>query len=157
MFNVIARQQQVPASRPDARRSMADTLWGAQQATDRALDRLFHGFDLTLASNGWRAPLAVWEDEQDFQVEVELAGIAQDGIDVTVENRQLVICYERRVPENRQFTYNERQYGQFERRLQLPDTVDLDAIRAEMRDGLLHISVPKKAEAQRRRIEVQTG
>lgn len=120
-------------------------------------DRLFHGFDLTLPTAGWKADLSAWQEEGQFHVEVELPGIPQDAVDITVQDRQLVIAYERKVMENRQFTYNERQFGRFERRLSLPDSVDVNSVKAELRDGLLHITMSRTPESQPRRIAVETS
>src|SRR5689334_3291172 len=121
MFNTNTNQTQLPAVRNGHASSISNTLWGGLQEMDRMFDQLFHGFDQTLAPTPWRAPVAVWEDQEHFYVEVELAGIPQDALDVSVEKRHLLITYERKIPDNKQFTYNERSYGRFERRLALPD------------------------------------
>jgi HSP20 family protein len=157
MFNTSTNQDQLPAVRNAHPSSISNTLWGGLPDMDRMFDRLFHGFDQTLTSTPWRAPLAVWEDQEHFYVEVELAEISQDALDVSVEKRQLLITYERNVPENKQFTYNERSYGRFERRLVLPDSVDVNSITAEMKDGLLQVKLAKLPQAQPRKIAVQVS
>jgi HSP20 family protein len=157
MFNMLTKKNQLPASRSPFAPSNSSTLWGGFEEMDRMFDRLFHGFDQTINANGWKAPLAVWEDKDHFYVEVELAGVPQDEVDVTIQQRQLLISYARKIPENRQFIYNERPYGCFDRRLALPESVKVDTIKAEMRDGLLQITLDKAPEAQRRKIAVQAG
>lgn len=156
MLNMLTKKGQLPATRSPLGPAIPGALWGGFEDMDRMFDRLFHGVDQTLATAGWKAPLAVWEDQEHFYVEMELAGVPQDAIDVTVEDRQLLISYARNIPENRQFIYNERPYGRFERRLALPDSVKLDSIFAEMRDGLLQITLDKAPEAQPRKIAIQT-
>ena len=150
MLNMLTKKDRFPATC-----SPSNTLWGGSQEMDRMFDRLFHGFDQAIAGDGWKAPLAVWEDPKHFYVELELAGVPQELVDVTVQERQLLITYARKIPEDRQFIYNERQYGCFERQLALPDTVDVDSIKAELRDGILQITLAKAAEAQPRKIAVQ--
>jgi HSP20 family protein len=157
MFKMLTKNDQIPATRSPLSPSISKTLWGSFEEMDRMFDRLFHGCDQTLSASGWKAPLAVWEDQEHFYVEVELAGASQDAVEVTVQDRQLVISYARQIPENRQFIYNERPYGSFERRLALPQSVNVDAINAEMRDGLLQITLDKTHEAQPRKITVQAG
>lgn len=154
MFNMLTKNDHFSATRsPSA--SISNSLWSGLDDMDRMLDRLFHGFDRTLPTSGWKAPLAVWEDRQHFHVEIELAGVPQDGVEVSVQERQLLISYKRSIPEDRQFIVNERPYGCFERRLALPDTVDVGSIKAEMRDGLLQITLAKAPEAQPRKISIQ--
>lgn len=157
MFNVLTKKEQHPAARPSLPPSISNTLWGGFDEMDRMFDRLFHGFDQTLTTSGWKAPLAVWEDQEHFYVEVELAGVPQEAVEVTVQDRQLLISYSRTVPENRQFIYNERPYGRFERRLALPDSVNVDSIKAALREGLLLVTLDKAPEAQPRRIAVQAA
>jgi len=157
MFNMLTNKDQRSVTRSQPTTSIAARpFWGGFEEMDRMLDRLFHGFDQTLSATGWKAPLAVWEDQGRFYVEVELAGVGQDEVDVSVQERQLLISYNRKTPENRQFIYNERPYGCFQRRLALPESVNVDAIQAEMRDGVLHITLDKSPEAQPRKIAIQT-
>lgn len=154
MSNMMTKQEQSPAVRASFDPSFSSALWGGWE--DSLFDRLFYGFDQTLATAGWKAPLAVWEDATHFHVEMELPGVTQDAVDVTVVDGQLVIRYERQAPQGRQFVYNERPYGRFERRLALPDSIDVDSIQAKLCDGLLYVMLSKTPEAQPRRIQVKT-
>jgi len=156
MFNLLAKKDSTTRS-PLAPSISTNPLWSGFEEMDRMFDRLFHGFDQTLGASGWKAPLAVWEDQEHFYVEVELAGVGRDEVDVSVQERQLLIAYNRKTPENRQFIYNERPYGSFQRRLALPESVNVDAIQAEMRDGMLYITLDKAPEAQPRKIAIQAS
>lgn len=155
MLNMNTKNGQLPALRSPLGSTISNTLWGNLGDMDRLFDRLFHGFDQTLATASWKAPLAVWEDSERYYVEVELPGVSQENVDVTVHERQLVIRYQRPAPEGRQFLFNERPFGQFERRVALPDTVNVDSIEAELRDGVLCVKLAKSIEAQPRKIAVQ--
>lgn len=109
-------------------------------------------------ASSWVAPLSLWEEEGNFFVEVDLPGVAAEGIDVTVEKNQLRISAERKAPETeRQYWYQERSFGRVERVLVLPDTVDADSIEAELKDGILHLKLAKRAEAQPKKITVRTN
>jgi HSP20 family protein len=123
---------------------------------DRMFDQLFHGVDQTLVADGWKAPLSIWEDQEHFYTEIELPGVPQDEINITVQDRSLLISCARKIPDSRQFIYNERPYGSFERRLALPESVNIDSIKAEMREGILLITLDKAPETQPRKITVQT-
>jgi HSP20 family protein len=155
MLNMLTKKDQVPVTRSPSQ-SNSSIRWGGFDEMNRMFDRLFHGFDQTLDSAGWKAPLSIWEDQQQLYAEVELPGVCQEDVGVTVQDRQLLISFARKSPENRQFIYNERSYGCFERRLALPDSINVDTIKAEMRDGILQITLEKMPEAQPRKIEVQT-
>jgi len=93
-------------------------------------------------------------------VELELAGIAVGDVDVVVEGDVVAIRGVRRPPANerRAYQHAEIEWGRFERRVQLPDRVDVDAARADCRDGLLSISMPLAPAPQpaRRSIVVRT-
>ena len=86
-------------------------------------------------------------------VELELAGIAVDEVDVVVEGDVVAIRGVRRPPANerRAYQHAEIEWGRFERRVQLPDRVDVDAARADYRGGLLSISMPLAPAPQPRR------
>jgi HSP20 family protein len=155
MFGMRAKKVELPATRSPMAPPISNSLLGGFDEMDRMFDRLFHGFDQANSANGWKAPLAVWEDQEHFYIEVELGDVPHDAVDVTVQERQLLLTYTRKFPEDRQFIYNERSYGRFERRLALPDTVNVDTIHAEMRDGLLKITLDKSPESQPRKITVQ--
>lgn len=150
---LTTKQNQLPAVPMS---TTSGSFWAGWENMDRMFDHLFHGFDRSLPVDGWKAPLAVGEDQEHYYVEVELPGVPQDAVEVTVQNRQLLISYERRIPEGRQFLYNERLYGCCERRLALPASVSVEAIKAEMRDGLLHITLDKVPEAQPRTIAIES-
>ncbi len=155
MFSSVIKKDQVPTTRSVAAPSISKSPWGGFEEMDQMFDWLFHGFDQTLSSGSWKAPLAVWEDQEHFYVEVELAGVPLDAVDVTVHDRQLVISYAHKIPEGRQFIHNERCYGCFERRVALPKSVNVEAIKADMCDGLLQITLDKASDAKPRKIAVQ--
>lgn len=87
-------------------------------------------------------------------------GIDPASIDVQVENHVLVIAGERKgnlPPADEKTTthIDERFTGRFRRVLTLPDDADPAAVRARYRDGVLHVSIPRRAAAQARRIAIQ--
>ena len=104
------------------------------------------------------APLSFWEDEGNFFVEVDLPGVANDAVEVTVEKNQLRIAAERKTPETqRDYWHNERSYERVERVVLLPETADAESIEAELKEGVLHVKLAKRAEAQPKRVSVKTN
>jgi HSP20 family protein len=91
-------------------------------------------------------------------------GLDPASIEVNLERGVLTLAGERRAPaangngngsEKTTLHLNERFAGRFRRVVSLPDDIDASAVNADYRDGVLHVSVPRKASAQPRRIEVQ--
>lgn len=85
-------------------------------------------------------------------------GLDAASIDVQIEKGVLTIAGERRlddIPEKATLHIDERFAGRFRRVVNLPDDIEPSAIEAKYRDGVLHVSVRRKEEAQPRRIIVQ--
>ena len=113
------------------------------------------------AANGHRpahqgyAPLSVWEDQQQLHIAVDLPGLQPADVDVTVEDGKLSIRGERKAAEGAQGRYDERAYGRFERVIALADTIDQGSVAAQLRDGVLHVTLGKKPETQPQRVVVK--
>lgn len=107
----------------------------------------------------WHAPASVWEENDRFHVELDLPGVKQEDLEVTFEKGALSITAERKAPEGEQRTnwHDERGYGKVTRIVSLPESADTESIDADLVNGVLHISVSKKPEAQPRRIEIRTS
>ena len=101
-------------------------------------------------------PLTLWEDEHGIQLEMDVPGLKQDDLELTVENGQLTIRGERKSPAcEGECRHDERRFGAFERVVTLADTIDTGSIEAVLEDGVLSIALSKKPEAQPHRVEVK--
>jgi HSP20 family protein len=69
----------------------------------------------------------------------------------------LFIRGERKPEEGRQYLYNGRVWGQFERVITLPEAVDADNVEAELTDGILRVALPKRPEAKPKTIMLKTS
>ena len=103
-------------------------------------------------------PLAdIYENDNDLIVRAELPGVDPKMVDLRVENNVLTIRGERPFEPNvEQENYHrlERSYGTFSRSFTLPATIDADKIRAEYRDGILNLTLPKSEKAKPKRIQI---
>jgi HSP20 family protein len=102
----------------------------------------------------------IYEGQEEILLSAELPGLKREDVRVDVEDRLLTISGERRLEnEDRQDDYTriERVYGQFSRSFNLPSTVDVDRISAQMEDGVLKVHMPKREESKPRQIEVKVG
>jgi HSP20 family protein len=132
-----------------------NSLDGLSRDVEKAFDELVGSASNYVRS--FAAPANLWEEEGAWQVEVELPGIKQEQIELTLEKNQLKITAERPAPQDRKFHHQERTYGKVERQISLPETADPESIEAELRDGVLHLTFKKKPEAQPRKIVVKVS
>jgi len=107
---------------------------------------------------GWTPPVDLYETAADFVLTAELPGLTREDIEIHAEGDRIVIRGERAAAPGRdvpceQFHRVERGHGRFSRTFVLPDAIDVEAITADLKDGLLTVTMPKRAPATRR-IEV---
>ena len=117
-------------------------------------DRLFRAGE----SVGWTPACDIYEDEEGVSLRFELAGVDPKDVDVRFENGVLTVKGERKLErEDKRENYHrvERSYGTFTRSFSLPGTVDAEKIKAESKNGILTVTLPKKAEAKPRTINVK--
>lgn len=101
----------------------------------------------------------VSEDEKGYEITLELPGLEEDDIDISVMGNQLVISGERKWEEKRdkqEFHHVESQYGSFQRSFALPTDArtEVDAIEARYKKGMLHVQIPKVEPTPTRKIKV---
>ena len=111
----------------------------------------------SLVTASWAPRVDIRETPQSFLIHAELPGIEPKDIEVSMDKGILTLKGQRQqanLSEGETAFRVERQYGEFHRRFSLPDTADADGITATTRHGVLEIVIPKKAQVQPRRIEV---
>ncbi|ACG75690.1 heat shock protein Hsp20 [Anaeromyxobacter sp. K] len=117
-------------------------------------DRLFRAGE----SVGWTPACDIYEDEEAVTLRFELAGVDPKDVEVRFENGVLTLRGERKLEhDEKRENYHrvELGYGTFTRSFTLPSTVDAEHIRAEARNGVLAVTLPKRAEAKPRAIQVK--
>lgn len=125
---------------------------------DSLFDRFFNelGEPMSRAAGTFsHMPVAIWADENNLYVEAEVPGVSEKDIDVTVHGDVMTIKAVRTEPSDRKFLYNGRLFGHFERALVLPEAVETDQIEASVVNGVLSMTLPKKAEARPRKITIK--
>jgi HSP20 family protein len=129
----------------------------------RMQDEMGRAFDDRLGlrageSVGWTPACDIYEDEESVTLRFDLAGVDSKDVDVRFENGVLTLKGERKLErEEKRDNYHrvELSYGTFTRSFSLPGTVDAEKIRAEAKNGILTVTLPKKAEAKPRSIQVK--
>jgi len=108
----------------------------------------------------WSPLVDVHETKEGFQLQVELPGVKQEDIQVSIVGDTLTLKGERkRETEVKEDHYHriERSYGTFQRSVVLPSVVDPNRVKATYRDGVLQIQLPKKEEAKPKEIKVEAA
>jgi HSP20 family protein len=100
----------------------------------------------------------VAEDPEETSIHVELPGVRKDDVKISFEKGELTISGERKestLPENASWLRSEIPAGSFSRVIPIEHEVRTDAIAAEMKDGLLTVTLPKAEAAQARGISIR--
>jgi HSP20 family protein len=113
--------------------------------------------DEALTTSNFAPPVDVYEDEHNITLKIEVPGIDEKDINVSIENNTLTVRGERRFEKDEKeenFHRVERMYGSFTRSFTLPNTVETEQVTAHYEKGVLKIRLAKKAEAKPKLIKV---
>jgi HSP20 family protein len=151
---------------------MAITRWDPfrEFATlQNQMNRLFQDYQPTrtgqsgeefMTTGTFVPPVDIFEDEHNITLKLEVPGIDQNDIDVRVENSTLTVRGERKFEKDvkeENFHRIERSYGSFSRSFTLPNSVNPEQVNAEYNNGVLTITLAKRAEAKPKQIKVNIG
>jgi HSP20 family protein len=126
---------------------------------DDFIERVFYGWP-TLQKTvdvAWRPRVDVYETDSEITIDLELPGLEKKDIKVEVKNNFLTISGERKREEKKEKAEShsvERHYGRFERTFGLPDTVAVDKVSAEFKNGVLSVTMPKTEKAIPRELDI---
>jgi len=120
---------------------------------NEAFDRTSDEANLTT----WAPAVDIYETEHELVVKADIPEIKPEELDIRVENNILTIRgerkFEKKVSENN-YLRVERSYGSFSRSFSLANTVNAEAIKADYKNGVLTLSIPKREEAKPKQIKV---
>jgi HSP20 family protein len=129
------------------------------------VDDLFKGFlvrPVSYAGNGEAMPrmkVDVAEKNGAYTVTAELAGVKKDDIQVTIDGAEVTLSAEvkreKEVTQDERVLHAERTYGKVSRSFTLPQEVDEAKAEAKFRDGVLELTLPKKAAPARKQVTIQ--
>lgn len=112
------------------------------------------------ASRPWTPAVDIYETEDELVVKADIPEIDPKSIGIQLENGTLTLKGERKFEEQRNgrgFHRIERSYGTFVRAFSLPESVDSDKVKADYKNGVLTVMLPKKEVAKPKTINVQIG
>lgn len=132
------------------------THWDPFAEINRLQNGLF-GRNWTETNMEFKPAVDIYEDEKNIQIKAELAGIKPEEVKIEIENGVLTLQGERKLEnEEKKEGYHrvERMYGSFARSFVLPDGVETEGVEAGYKDGILTLTLPKRAETQKKEIKV---
>lgn len=134
-------------------------------------DRMNHLFDESArgvnrgreeewATGAWAPAVDIYEQGGDLVLKAELPGVDPKDVDVRIENNVLTLKGERKVDnEVKRDSYHrvERAYGSFTRAFTLPTSVDTTKVKADFRDGVLRVVLPKREESKPKQVQIEVN
>ena len=158
-----------------AQTNVPDVWHSFRSEMDRLFDRFGSGFGFPLLRRmfdiepGWRSSFSfsapaidMSEDDIAYKISAALPGIDAKDVDISVSGDTLLLRGEKRQEKeekDKNYHFSERAYGSFQRAFELPASVDRDKVAADFSKGVLTITLPKRAEAQKptKKIEVRSS
>ncbi len=155
--------------------SLLPSLWGQSLDKDpfrslqQDMNRLFESFgrgmpaDWGGVARGFLAPtIDVAETDAQITVTVELPGVAEEDMHLSLVDNILTIQGEKKAEETKEdegkkYRHVERSYGSFQRSIPLAFRADVDSVKASFKDGVLKITVPKPAGAEPKSSRIPIG
>jgi HSP20 family protein len=142
----------------------AITSWDSYQGLSDLQEQVTRLFQSTFPRRSdnstlttWAPAVDIYETENELVVKADLPEVNEKDLDVRVESNMLTIRGERKFEnkvEQEDYLRVERTYGAFSRSFSLPNTVNSEAIKADYKNGVLTITLPKRAESKPKQVKV---
>jgi HSP20 family protein len=114
----------------------------------------------TMIVADWTPTVDISETEAEYQIKAEIPDVKKEDVKVTLEDGVLTIQGERKQEKEekgKKYHRIERSYGSFVRSFSLPDVIDEERVKADFKDGVLNLHLPKSEKAKPKAIEVKVG
>lgn len=149
-----------PYSNMQRRGDLFGDLTHIQQEMNRFFDEFFGENRRGLADGVWLPAVDVSENNDEFVVRAELPGMSHEDIEINIQENILTLKGEKKQEhkeEQENFHRLERSYGAFTRSFTLPANVKADDIKANFKNGVLEVAIPKAEEAKPKKIAISAG
>lgn len=129
------------------------------QETDKQEVTTLDGTERTRTGKVYVPRVDIYETEHDIVAVADIPGVDENSIEIMVEKNVLTIHgrVEPDVPENVNLAYAEYDIGDYERRFTLSNEIDQDKIEATVKNGVLHLRLPKAGPAKARKISIKAA
>jgi HSP20 family protein len=174
----MAPETKLPVTKKTSEPALFGETWRPFETLRKEVERLFDDF----GDDFWRRPFGslsaferswpkkfvaspavdVTETDKAYEITAELPGMDEKNVEVNVANGAITIKGEKKEEaeeKDKGYYISERRYGSFERYFALPEGVDADKIAAMFKSGVLKVTLPKTAEAQKpvKKIDVKAA
>jgi HSP20 family protein len=145
------------------RRDPFNEMVSWNRAMNRMFDRFYSDDELGFGDRfNLHMPLDVIENDDEFIVKADIAGIDPEEVEITYTNNTLTLKGEvkderEEGKEKGRYHVRERRYGSFVRSISMPGSIDVDNIKAESQNGVLVLHLPKKEEVKPKKIAVKVN
>ena len=143
------------------RRYRVPSVWREMNRLQREMNQLFDDY---YPARSRRAPgypaVNIWAKEDGLRVTAEVPGVSAEDIDISVVGETLTLSGTRKTDElneGARYHRQERGYGDFVRSIQLPFPVNVNAVEATFKDGIVAISLPRAEEDKPKKIVVKSA
>lgn len=135
--------------------SVLEDLLGLQNAMDRTFNTGF--FDSSTSSRGVYPAVNIFEKDDDLVLIAELPGVKKEDMNIEVKGNTVRIAGERTIKHGEDISYHriERDSSKFDRTLRLPTNVEAGKVKAEYKDGLLMLTLPRAEADKPKQITIQ--
>jgi len=99
----------------------------------------------------------IFENEHEILLHADMPGVAKEDITINIDNGKMCLSGIRRLTTSGAATWREFGDVEFRRNFSVPQSIDTDQVRAELKDGLLCLHLPKSEAAKPRQIEITAG
>ena len=159
-WNWFKKEEESRSSRvPVVSQAMDHPLGRLHSEIDKLFENVFQGFPASPFSRGWGndwegvilPQVDIGEGKKEYTIKVEVPGVDEKDIELTLADGTLVIRGEKRSEKEdheKHFHRVERSYGAFQRMLSLPNDADERKIKAKFKNGLLTVTIVKNPDAQ---------
>jgi HSP20 family protein len=149
----------IPLGREHSPTRFVDPLIRLQREIDRLFDEVTEGWAGTGRTRGLIPSVDLAETENEIEITAELPGLEEKDVEIHVADNVLTIKGEKKAEKEqteKNYRMYERSYGSFLRRIELPNGVNADKIKASLANGVLKVTIPKPAPAQVKKVDVKT-
>jgi HSP20 family protein len=133
------------------------TTSALQEQVNRLFEDAFRVRSDESSVTTWAPAVDIIENENELVLKADLPAINEKDLDIRIENNTLTIRGERKFDKEekeKNYLRVERAYGAFTRSFSLPNTINTDAIRAEYKNGVLTVQMPKRAESKPKQVKI---
>lgn len=143
------------------RRYRTPTLWREMDRLQQDMNRLFGDLSVNRVRRAPSFPAVnIWAGEDSALITAEIPGLSKDDLEINVTGDNLTLSGVRKfeeLPEGTRYHRRERKYGEFNRSIQLPYSVDVNKVKATFKNGVLKVELPRVEAEKPKKISVKAA